>query len=132
MKNNLLLKILSLLMAFLLWMYVVGKVDPVTMITISDIPVKLVSQTYLLEQRGLVIKEDKANIDIVVSGKRSALIKLQEKNIKAAADLRQCRAGENQVPVTIKLPKGINLPDHKKPELEIELVPKGAIKEDNT
>ena len=47
LRNNMVLKIISLLIAIFLWVYVMGEVDPTATQTIRDIPVSLLNEDWL-------------------------------------------------------------------------------------
>ena len=78
-KSKLITMIISLLAAFLLWVYVVTIVNPERDATLTDIPVSFSGEEVLREDQGLVITEGK---DITVtahfSGKNADLKKLEE------------------------------------------------------
>ena len=58
-KSKLITMIISLLAAFLLWVYVVTIVNPEGEITLSDIPVSFSGEEVLREDQGFVITEGK-------------------------------------------------------------------------
>jgi YbbR domain-containing protein len=121
LKNNTVLKILSLLIAIVLWMYVIGEVNPTTRKTIEKVPVEILNQD-TLAQRDLAI-EDTANftVDVVVSGKKVDLDQLRKDKIKATANVFGYEEGENEVPVQVEPPEGITIVEVKTPKLKINL-----------
>lgn len=119
LKNNTVLKILSVLIAICLWMYVMGSVNPVITQTVENIPVELLSED-TLEQRGLAVRGNTGfSVDIVVEGKRSTLHELDKNKIKATVDLFGYEEGQNSVPVQVEVPEGIGLKEVKTPRIEI-------------
>ena len=73
-KSKLITMIISLLAAFLLWVYVVTIVNPEAEITLSDIPVSFSGEKVLREDQGFVITEGKdVTVTAHFSGKNSDL-----------------------------------------------------------
>lgn len=121
-KNDNVLKILSLLIAIFLWLYVIGEVNPTVTQTIENIPVSLLNEN-TLEQRDLAIDGDVENltVDIVVEGSRGDLNRLDREEIKATADIFGYEKGLNHVPVQVDVPENLKLTKIKTPKLEILL-----------
>lgn len=88
MKNNKLVSILlSIAIAFGLWLYVITTVSPGYTDTIHDIRVSFEGET-LLNERGFMITNGlDAYVDLTLSGNRSDYIKLSPENITIKVDL---------------------------------------------
>ncbi len=101
------LKIISFVIAILLWIYVILVVDPSISTTIDDVSVRY-SNNALLEERGLVIVEgDEAKISLKVKGSRNAIANIDKKNIYAVADLTDItKAGNHTLPIIVDIPYG--------------------------
>ena len=118
MKSKVWSLLLSVALAFGLWMYVITVVSPNSRTTISDIPVSFEGETWLLENRNLMITSGKdTTVDLEVSGNRSDLNKLNRSNVTLKVDLTKVyEAGERELTYTISYPSD---------------VPSGAITEEN-
>ncbi len=79
------LKIISLFIAFLVWLYVIYIEDPEVTITVDDIPVSY-KITELPESLSLVDYEVKT-VDVKISGTRSKIIDFEDDEITANLDL---------------------------------------------
>lgn len=87
MKNKFLSALLSFLIAFGLWLYVITVVSPGSSETYYNIPVVRVGETVLTE-RGLIITSiSSASVNMELSGNRTDLIKVNSSNITLKADL---------------------------------------------
>ena len=87
MKSKLGSFLLSLLIAFGLWMYVITEVSPNSEWTYHDIPVYLEGET-LLKERSLIITDiSSTNVDLTLSGNRTDLNQLSRDNITLKADM---------------------------------------------
>lgn len=140
-NSNLVLKILSLLMAIILWRYVIGVEDPVKSKTFKNIKV-IVNQTELEERDLVVVSPLEPMINVALEGKTSVLNEIEETDIIARVDLSNYGEGKESVPiimeripeVTIKsiTPKGMTFQIDKliKKEINIDVetigeLPKG-------
>lgn len=104
-KSKLLMALLSLVIAFGLWLYVVTVVSPESEKTIYNIPVGLQSES-LLEERGLMVTtEDIPTVNLRLKGNRTDLDKLNSANITVVADVSRIgEAGEHSLSYTVSFP----------------------------
>lgn len=88
MKNSKLWTfLLSLAIAFCLWLYVITTVSPGSTNPVVSIPVVFEGE-YTLNERGLMITAGlDADVDLMLSGNRSDLIKVNRNNITVKVDL---------------------------------------------
>ncbi len=88
MKNKFVTLLLSVVIAFGLWLYVITVVSPGSSDTIYDIPLTIAGET-VLDERGLMITSDidDIKVDLLLSGNRSDLIEVNAANITLKADL---------------------------------------------
>lgn len=99
------LKLLSFVIAVLLWFYIIAVVDPSVDITIRDIPVRFTNQN-LLEERGLcLVNETKTTVELKIRGSRKKIANIDNKNIYANADLSNItKTGNFSIPIAISIP----------------------------
>ncbi len=105
MKSKILTMLLSLMIAFVLWAYVVSVEAPESETTYENISVVLDGKT-VLENRGLMLVGQKNfTVDLTLSGYRTDLKKLNNTNITVLADLSQITAaGTHELDYTISYP----------------------------
>jgi len=106
LKNNLGLKMLAFLFAFLLWFMVVNIDDPVKTKTYQDIPVLIEHEEYITTKdlKTYQIVDNTQVVDVTISARRSSLSKIDEKDIVAIADMRELYL-ESMVPIKISVPE---------------------------
>lgn len=127
MKNKIGTALLSLLIAFGMWLYVVTVVSPESVQTYYDVPVRLHGSN-LLESRGLMmISSQNVALDLELSGTRTDLNKLSSANITVIADLAGITsAGTHTVSYDISYPGdivgGITVVSPEKQTITIEVV----------
>lgn len=121
LQNKNFTKLLSLVLAMFLWVYVVAVENPPTKVKIPSVPIKLVN-VESLNQRGLAISSDEDYyMDIVIEGTRSDVLKISANDIIATADVFGYGVGENYIPVTVTLPDSVSVADQKTTRLTINI-----------
>lgn len=87
MKNKVLSLLLSVAIAFGMWMYVINFISPGSRETISDIPVVFEGETVLTDRGLMITGGENATIDLTLYGNRSDLSKVNKNNITIKVDL---------------------------------------------
>lgn len=121
LKNNSVVKIVSIIAAICLWAFVIGEVNPTIKKTITDIPVELTNVESLSERNLAISSEEEYTTAIVVKGSRSQVNALKVSDIHTTADLYGYDEGENNVGIDVMLPDGIYLDEIKIPEISVTL-----------
>ena len=106
--NNWGWKLLSLFLAFLLWVAVVNTEDPQVSTTIRGIPVEKQNENSITSQKRAIKYVEGDTVDVKVKGKRSIVYKLTQSNIKAFADMRNLSI-TNAADIQLELPNEIEL-----------------------
>lgn len=117
------IKLLSLVLAFLLWLYVMGEENPEIPYDINNVPVKLINSD-ILEKKGLIILDEKNyTVNVKIKGRRSDVLNIAAQNISAFADLSRVNSkGTNVIPVTVEgLPRNVSLVSINPPEIKVEI-----------
>ncbi|MFM1514204.1 CdaR family protein [Helcococcus ovis] len=113
-KRNWKIKLLSLFIAIVLWVFIIANENPTVNTRISSIPI-IYENLDKLDQKGLILNQDiTKNLDVSVSGKRSNIISLTPQHIIISADLSNIKEGRNKVSLSYTLPEGIKLEDAPK------------------
>lgn len=104
-KRNIITALISLIIAFGLWAYVITVVNLESEVKLYNIPVVLEGET-VLEERGLMLVSGKDSmVTLRLSGKRSDLYKLNSANVTLIADLtRIYEAGSKTLSYEITYP----------------------------
>ena len=105
MKRKIVYGLLSALIAFGLWLYVVTVVNPEWEETFYNIPVVLENEEILHERGLMLVSEEEPKVTLRLSGNRADMIKLNSSNITIRADLsRIYSAGEQSLSYSIVYP----------------------------
>ena len=109
LNNKPFLRVLSLVVAILLWAYVMGEVDPSKTAVISDITVSFTNTETLAEEGLAPIANDSMTISAKIKGKRSLVNDVKKNGLSAYVDVSSCKEGKNMLEVTINTPDGISV-----------------------
>ena len=100
--------VLSIAVAFALWLYVVNNVSPEDDVTFYNIPVVMEGETALTEENLMITRRSAQTVSVNISGKRSDLNKINNGNLTAKINLSNIEdPGEN-----IALPYKLVYPDN--------------------
>lgn len=109
LNNKTFLRIFSLVVAVLLWMYVMGEVDPSKTSTVNDITVSFANADALSEEGLAPIENENMQISAKIKGKRSLVNDVKQNGMSAYVDVSSCKEGKNTVEVKINTPDGISI-----------------------
>lgn len=121
LKNNTKIKLISLLSALVLWLYVMTVEDPVETRKFSDIPVTITNMS-VLEERGLTIyPKEELLADISIRANLSSLRPINRDNIYIYGRLDDPKEGKNVVYLQANLPERVNKYDIKPNVITLDL-----------
>lgn len=101
-KNNITIKIFALLIAIILWSFVMNKENPEWPINSKNTPVTI--NTRALDRLGLVLMEPTDfTVNVEVTGRKNDMKNFSLKNIVAQVDLSGYNEGQIKVPITVSL-----------------------------
>lgn len=103
--NDRWLRIISVLIAIVIWLYIVVFIDPVVEFNTGELPVQFVG-TEVLEERGLgIVSESVTSIDVKIRGSRKRIGRNAMKNVIAKADVSGIKEeGTITVPIDVIIP----------------------------
>ena len=100
--------VLAIVLAVILWAYVINEVNPETERTINDVPLRIVGEN-VLESNGLaLLTEFDDTVSVVISGRRSDVYNINAAKLSAKIDVSGCVEGENQVSVQVSAPDKVS------------------------
>lgn len=109
LKNNWKQKLLSLILAIVLWGFVVAGENPTVTTRMTEVPI-VIDNAENLENKGLVLMPNyRKYIDVMISGKRNQIINMTPSHIRVTADLAGLGEGTHNIRLKYSLPTGINL-----------------------
>ena len=99
------LKVVSFVVAIIIWLYIIVVADPSVDIPVKDIPIRYVNQT-ALEERGLaLISDPDATVELKIRGSRKKIANIDNKNVYATVDLANIgKTGTFSLPISISIP----------------------------
>lgn len=110
--QKLMVMFISVLLAFFLWLYVMGEKNPIQTKVITDVPVTLTNIDSLSnENLTLATPKEKFLVDLNVTGRAFDISKVSASDIEVDADMSgSVKKGNNHIPIIIKNSlKGIDI-----------------------
>lgn len=96
MKNKVIYALLSAVIAFGLWMYVITVVNPEAEQTYYDVPVVLTNESVLKDKGLMILTDTDPKVTLVLRGNRTDLNRLKNSDITLLADLAKINTAGNQ------------------------------------
>lgn len=121
LRNKNIGRILSLLIAVVLWAYVMGEINPETTIKFKNINVEILNQESL-EDRGLALVGTRNyTVDIALEGKRLAVKKVKKEDIGVTADVTGYKKGTHYVEVKVSTPDNTKVSNIKESRIKVKI-----------
>ncbi len=102
--KNLPLKLLSVGVAFVIWLVIINVIDPTVTKRFNDIPVFILNENVITTMNQVYEVESGDKVDVTVKGKRSFVEELTESDFRATADLSKLST-VNTAGIMVKLTK---------------------------
>lgn len=142
--NDNALKVISVIVAVLIWAYIILVLDPAVEVSVRDLPIQFVGEEQLNENGISVVNESATSISIKLKGSRKKMGRYDMKTIIAKADVSGIsEVGQTTIPVEVVVPfenVGISNQSHYtvdvkteklvKKELGLEVKTTGSLAED--
>lgn len=110
------LKLLSVLIAFLIWSYVKSDIDPTKERTFRDVEVRLENVQDLQRSDLMVLPISDQKLSVTVSGRLSNMKNARKEGIVAKVNLKDLGEGEHAVPIIVtSIDSGISI-EHFEPQ----------------
>lgn len=102
-KSNLTPKIFSVIIAIILWSYVMGIENPEWPKEIKNVDVEFINR-HALERENLVVMDpNEVKVNVSVTGRKSDMDNFDTNNIVARLDLSGYREGQTRIPIVVTL-----------------------------
>jgi len=115
-------KILSLLLAIVLWAYVIAIENPTTTKKFESVPVQLLKVETLAQSDLALMEGSSSALEIIISGKRSEISKINKDQLVVTANVLGYTAGEHYVDVNVDismLPPSVSLVEVKPKKIPV-------------
>ena len=123
LKNNKVNAVIAFVAAVLLWVYVVGQVNPSTTGKLTGIPVVFAGEESLAENDLALVDPGTVTVDITIRGDRSDVRKViaNSDRITAVADVSGLAKGKHNVTLDITVPSSVDLQKSSMEEVSITI-----------
>lgn len=109
LNNKTFLKIISLLIAVALWIYVMGEVNPDTEASIQDVEITFTNTDSLAGDGLAVVQNKTVTVDITIQGRRAEVNETKRNGVTATVDVEGASEGKNTREINVILPDGVSL-----------------------
>ncbi|MCR5134564.1 MAG: hypothetical protein K6B12_02910 [Clostridiales bacterium] len=111
LRNNKVNAVIAFIASLLLWIYVVGQVDPATTGRLVDVPVVFAGEESLTENGLALVDTGEVTVDLTIKGDRSDVRKLlaSSDKVSVVADVSGLTKGTHEVPLDIRIPNTVEL-----------------------
>lgn len=120
LKNNSKIKIISLLSALVLWMYVMAVVDPEETKLFEDVPLNITNKDELNEKDLIIYPDVELTANIYITGKLSSLQKVEKNDISIYGQISNPIEGKNQIYLKATTPQRVTY-EFKNPVIIVNL-----------
>jgi YbbR domain-containing protein len=112
-------KILSIIAAIVMWLYVMNEQNPQVTYVIRDVPVKLLN----LDESKFALKENPSEftVNVKVKGRRSLVADLKPSDLNAEVNMRGRMEGDNLIRVDVATPSNVEFIDVSPREVMVTL-----------
>lgn len=110
--SDILLKIVSVVLAFSLWIYIINVENPIKTMRVYNVPVRLENTENIREQNLALLPNQEIMVTLTVRGPASEVYRSVASNFRVVANLEDLplRAGINEVPIEItSYPQDLNI-----------------------
>ena len=114
-------KVISIIFALVMWLYVMGEVNPEMVIPLNNISVQLMNVEELNKSGLVIMGQEDYTVSVRIAGRRNDVYKVSTQDIIVRADLRGFHKGTNSIPLEISGPPYITVQDVSPKQLKITL-----------
>ena len=121
-SNNLSLKLISIIVAIILWFYAVSELNPEITKSITDVPIEIINMEKLTQRNLTLTETPVSSVTIRVKGLANDIRKLNTSNLRAVLDLADIDwVGTHQVELNIEglVPREVKL--ERIPEISLTI-----------
>ncbi len=113
--------IVSVLIAIVLWVYVITEENPTVTQKFENVPVQLLNEESLSTRELIVVDTEEPTVTITVEGKRVDVSNITASDFVVTADVYGYGVGENHVPVNVDAPAGVTVTDIKSSRINVNI-----------
>jgi len=114
-------KIVSIIFALVMWLYVMGEVNPESIEEWKNVNVQLLNVDELKQSGLVIIGQTDFTVNVKVKGKRNDFYKISPKDMVVKADLRGYRKGVNSVQLEYSAPSDLSIEEISPKEIKVTL-----------
>lgn len=114
-------KLVSIIFSLVMWLYVMGEVNPEMVISLNNVSVQLMNVEDLKKSGLVIMGQQDYTVNVRIAGRRNDVYKVSPQDIIVRADLRGFHKGTNSIPLEVSGPPYITIQDVSPKQLKITL-----------
>ncbi len=118
-RNSTINRVIAVILAILLWAYVVIVVNPPSTAVIRGVPVQLLNADKLQRAKLAIAGDGVYTVDVILSGTRLDVTGVEEGSVTATADLAELTPGQNYITVKVNAPEATNIEEIRTERIQI-------------
>lgn len=123
MKNSTTNKILALILAVLLWAYVIAVEKPLMSVTFEDVPIQIENEATLTAANLAIAETSELTTSVVVEGQRSDLKSFTADDISASINVMGYSQGKYLLQVNAKTSDKVSVKEIRTPKVQVIIEP---------
>lgn len=101
-NQKIMVVMISILLAFFLWLYVMGEKNPILTKVIPNVQVSIMNSEEITKADLALVPNQKFRMDVNVTGRTFDISKISSADIKIEADMKESlKKGNNEIPINI-------------------------------
>lgn len=113
-NENLKFQLLSLVLAFFLWIFVISDENPTLTREYNGLKIEYINSNAITDENKTLVGDMEETVDVKLQGPSSAFINLKPSDLKAEVDLKNYQVGKEEIPLVIKTPEGLRIVERSK------------------
>ncbi len=118
-RNSTINKVIAVILAILLWAYVVIVVNPPSTAMVRGVPVQLLNADKLERAKLAIAGDGIYTVDVLLSGTRLDVTGVEEGSVTATADLGGLTAGQNYITVKVNAPEATTIEEIRTERIQV-------------
>lgn len=120
--DNVGIKVFSIVFAIIFWIYVMDQVNPVITKRVENVPITF-TNVETVKNDGFVVADNESRfVDVIISGRRSEVIRVNSGDVVLTADLLGYNKGINNIPIDKRVSNAnVEIEEMSRNSIKVEL-----------
>lgn len=121
LKSNKVNLVLALIVAIVLWAYVLVDVNQSSTETVKGVPIKILNEDVLEANNLVLLSTDYDKVNITYSCQRASLGKIKDSEFSVTADVEGLKKGAHKIKLYISAPDDVSIENVSIPKITVSI-----------